>query len=394
MKSLQLFLLMAAALLAVVALRAMTPEARASFEAFERKAEGGDPEAMYRLSALLEKGYDSIAPDTLRSLSLLRRSASAGYAPAQNYLGYLYGEGRMVKADADSSRFWIMRAADAGDPKAAHNAAYMLLHPEGDGRDATADSLAVGYLRRAANTGLPQSQTLLADLYAEGRVLRADTARAVALYEKAIAHGFADAQLRLLNMMGLQWRRYDSAASLGEALRYLNMGAPVIAVEFLRNIGPAAPETARAYALLGHAYSRGLGVGYDHAKANEYFARAAQLGDPSAQFILAETLEIFPDALRTLLPDLDADDATMTPESLRAAAARAGVTDAAAATRRLLAQAETQVPTPAQDPNPNPTRAKARTPNQETPTPATKPTAAKAPSLGRGAVPPGSVSKL
>lgn len=394
MKSLPLFLLMAAALLAGVALRAMTPEARASFEAFERKAEGGDPEAMYRLSALLEKGYDSIAPDTLRSLSLLRRSASAGYAPAQNYLGYLYGEGRMVKADADSSRLWIMRAADAGDPKAAHNAAYMLLHSGSDGRDAAADSLAVGYLRRAADAGLPQSQTLLADLYAEGRVLRADTARAVALYEKAIAHGFADAQLRLLNMMGPQWRRYDSAASLGEALRYLNMGAPVIAVEFLRNIGPAAPETARAYALLGHAYSRGLGVGYDHAKANEYFARAAQLGDPSAQFILAETLEIFPDALRTLLPDLDADDATMTPENLRAAAARAGVTDAAAATRRLLAPAETQVPTPAQDPNPNPTRAKARTPNQETPTPATKPTAAKAPSLERGAVPPGSVSKL
>lgn len=339
MKSLPLFLLMAAALLAGVALRAMTPEARASFESFERKAEGGDPEAMYRLSALLEKGYDSIAPDTLRSLSLLRRSAAAGYAPAQNYLGYLYGEGRMVKADADSSRFWIMRAADAGDPKAAHNAAYMLLHPEGDGRDAAADSLAVGYLRRAADAGLPQSQTLLADLYAEGRVLRADTARAVALYEKAIAHGFADAQLRLLNMMGPQWRRYDSAASLREALRYLNMGAPVIAVEFLRNIGPAAPETARAYALLGHAYSRGLGVGYDHAKANEYFARAAQLGDPSAQFILAETLEIFPDALRTPLPDLDLDDATMTPESLRAAAARGGVTDAAAATRRLLAPA-------------------------------------------------------
>lgn len=341
MKSLPLFLLMAAALLAGVALRAMTPEARASFEAFERKAEGGDPEAMYRLSALLEKGYDSIAPDTLRSLSLLRRSASAGYAPAQNYLGYLYGEGRMVKADADSSRFWIMRAADAGDPKAAHNAAYMLLHPGGDGRDAAADSLAVGYLRRAADAGLPQSQTLLADLYAEGRVLRADTASAVALYEKAIAHGFADAQLRLLNMMGPRWRRYDSAASLGEALRYLNMGAPVIAVEFLRNIGPAEPETARAYALLGHAYSRGLGVGYDHAKANEYFARAAQLGDPSAQFILAETLEIFPDALRTLLPDLDldADDATMTPESLRAAAARAGVTAAATATRRLLAPA-------------------------------------------------------
>lgn len=322
--------------MAVLSVSSMTPEARRSFEAFGRRVGAGDPEAMYRMSVLLERGYDSIAPDTVRSLSLLRRAADAGYAPAQNYLGYLYGEGRMVCADADSARMWIRRAADGGDPKAAHNFAYMLLYPDGPARDAVADTVAVSYLRRAADAGLPQSQTLLADLYAGGRLLPADTAMARSLYESAISRGFADAELRLLNMMGPEWTRYDSPASLREAIRYWNMGAPVIAVEFLRNIGPAEPETARAYAMLGHAYSRGRGVPYDHRKANEYFARSALLGDPSAQYILAETLEIFPDVLRTLLPDLsEADAASLTPDALRESAAVAGVTDAGTAACRL-----------------------------------------------------------
>ena len=71
-------------LFSVMALRAMSPEARRSYEAFERKAESGDPEAMYRLSALLERGFDTIPADTARSVSLLKRSARAGYAPAMN----------------------------------------------------------------------------------------------------------------------------------------------------------------------------------------------------------------------------------------------------------------------------------------------------------------------
>ena len=52
---------------------AMTPEARRSFEAFESRAENGDPEAQYRLSAILERGFDTIPADSVRSLSLLRR---------------------------------------------------------------------------------------------------------------------------------------------------------------------------------------------------------------------------------------------------------------------------------------------------------------------------------
>ncbi len=398
MKSLLYTLLLLMALTSA----AMSPEARRSFLAFEQRAENGDPEAQYRLSAILEKGFDTIPADTLRSLSLLRRAANAGYAPAMNYLGYLYQTGfplpklsegesplspgqspsaveqsegespcspgqspsvvepceggspksLLIPQNPDSAQYWLHRAATAGDPKAAHNLAYLLLNPPAfsSGERAKPDSLAVIYLTQAAEAGLPQSQTLLADLCVQGRGVAPDTIRAIHLYESAIAAGFPDAELRLLNTIGPRITHFPPEEALSEALRYWNMGAPAIATTILLPLTEAStsftttetPTLARIYALLGHAYSRGRGVPYDHHKANEYFARAALLGNPSARFILAETLEIFPDALTTLLPDLTPQQTeTLTPDHLRAKAVLAGITTAEAATAAITAPALT-----------------------------------------------------
>ena len=314
---------------------AMTPEARQSFEAFERRAESGDAEAQFRLSAILEKGYDSIPADTARSLRLLRLSASQGYAPAQNYLGFLYSRGELLTANRDSALYWIRRAADGGDAKAAHNLAYMILN--GDRLTGEQDdTLALVYLERATEAGLPQSMTMLARIYEEGRLVEADTLRAVDLYERAIGKGFGDAQVRLLNLKGPEWKYLSSEQSLAEALRYWAMGAYTISTELAEQVGPADTQTARAYALLGHAYSRGLGVPYDHKRANEYFARAALMGNPAARFIIAETLEIFPDALSYLFP-AHSLPAAMTPAALRATAAAAGITTAEQAVAAITA---------------------------------------------------------
>lgn len=54
-------------------------------------------------------------------------------------------------------------------------------------------------------------------------------------------------------------------------------------------------QTPYALALLGEAYSKGMGVEYDHQKSLEYYYRAAEQGDPSASFIVAELLDFFPD---------------------------------------------------------------------------------------------------
>lgn len=315
-----------------------------SLREFTHRAESGDPEAMYRMSMLLEKGFDSLPADSVRAMDYLRRAAAADYPQAANYLGYLYQIGMNVPENPDSAAYWIVRAEKAGSTLAAHNLAFMLLRgPSADVsrimtllgcRAEKSDSVAIEYLLRAAGAGQPQSLTLLADLYAEGEKLTPDTTKAIDLYEKAILKKFPDAQYRLRDLMQSEWSLYDSATSLREAVRYWNMGAPAIAVDFLRQIGPESAETAHAYALLGYAYSRGYGVPYDHDLANQYFARAALLGNPSAQFVLAETLEIFPDALvgfMTALPD------SFTPESLRRSATKAGITNPAQALQRLLA---------------------------------------------------------
>ena len=323
-------------LVVVGASSAMTPQARKSFLEFERKAEAGDPEAMFRLSALLEKGFDSIPADTARSVSLLRRAAAADYPPALNYLGYLLRSGKILPADPDSALWYLRRAADLGDLKAAHNIAFLTLGPDASlPADSASAALALGYLRRAADGGLPQAETMLADLYARGQYLPLDSARAVALYEKAVARGFPDAQPRLLNLIGPGLNNLSSSEALAEAVRYWKLGAHAIAVEILSRIPSDAPEAARAYALLGHAASRGLGIPYNHRLANEYFARSAMLGNPSAAFILAETLEIFPDALESLFPDLPD---SMSPQALRQLAHRAGIDSPEQAVSALLSK--------------------------------------------------------
>lgn len=80
-------------LLATLTVSAMSPEARRSFAEFEKRVEAEDPEALYRMSVILEQGYDSIPRDSIRSISLLIKSAEKGFGEAQNYLGYLYRRG-------------------------------------------------------------------------------------------------------------------------------------------------------------------------------------------------------------------------------------------------------------------------------------------------------------
>ena len=58
-------------LLATLTVSAMSPEARRSFAEFEKRVEAEDPEALYRMSVILEQGYDSIPRDSIRYISLL-----------------------------------------------------------------------------------------------------------------------------------------------------------------------------------------------------------------------------------------------------------------------------------------------------------------------------------
>lgn len=329
----------------VATMFAATPEGRRAFRQFERRAENGDAEAQYRLATVLETGWDSVPADSVRALELMRRSAQAGFPPAMNYLGYLYGKGykvgdrELIPIDRDSSVMWLRRSADAGDPRAVSNLAYLLLNDTVSARSSEAhprtqaqnnadtpiksrayndthirshtsaynDSIAFVYLQKGASAQIPTAFSMLGDMYRDGRWVKRDTLKAAANYEAALEHGLGDAEARLIALMGHRWQRLpqDSAFNLG--LRYYAgyaPGAGVLLLERAAEIPDTIGIGARAMALLGDAYSRGVGVKYSHDKSLEYFALAALAGNPSAMYILAETLEVFPDALQDLSADL------------------------------------------------------------------------------------------
>lgn len=311
------------------------------------KAAAGDAKALYNLAMLHDIGFDSIPIDSLRSTLLYRLSAERGYAPAQNYLGFRYFNGEAVRQDVDSALFWMAKAAATGDAKAANNLGFLLANSDKVTRDYPQ---ALFWLTKAADAGLPAGLSQLADLYRQGLGCEPDTARAETLYTQAIQRGLHDAELKLLNMKGYQWLSLppDSALSLGKY--HYTHGAPVIGVTLFENVaaGKAGdnPHNAgadptlndsceyravtKALALLGDAYSRGLGVAYDHDRSVALYREAALRGEPSAEFVIAELLDIFPDAVEFDLPE----QANAAYWYERAAAG--GITDAATATSRLL----------------------------------------------------------
>ncbi len=303
---------------------------QSSLEEVRRKAAGGDAEALYHLSMIYERGFDTIPADSALSVRLLRQAAELGHTPAQNWLGYLYGletppgAPRLLPHRRDSALYWIRLAADAGDAKAANNLGYLLLEDaEAQGEDAdslSADRLreAAAYLSQAADAGLPAAITMLGSLYVGGRGVERDSVHADSLFNVALGKGFPDAQLHLLNLNGARWMDAPETERLAIAEHYAGLRAHVIATALLESltllpdyisaedsVSPAGPvlsleEQARAHTLLGHAYSLGLGTPYDHKASNRHFAVAALMGNPEAAAIFAETLDIFPDVMTSL----------------------------------------------------------------------------------------------
>lgn len=302
-----------------------------SFRKLEARGEANDPKALYDLAMVYERGYGPIEADSILSSRFLMRSAEAGFPAALNLLGFRYYKGEGVEKDTARALDLIQRAADAGDPKAFNNLGWLLAEGEGVERDY---AKAAYWLQRASDADLPVAMTQLADLYRQGLGVEKDSVQAVDLYTRAIAAGLPDAERKLLAMKYADYRRLppDEAVELGRY--YYSRRAPSIGVTLFEIA--AEHDNPTALALLGDAYSRALGVPYDYDKSLEYYFRAARAGNPSAQFVLGELLQMLPDALDTLpdtlVPDADERD----PYYWLQQASLAGIEDASTASRRLL----------------------------------------------------------
>ena len=259
----------------------------------------------------------------------LRERAEAGDAEAMNLIGYLLLSGdEGVERDLAEGLSWLVKAAGMGDVKAASNLGWLFI----DGSLVEQD-LAEGarWLRVAADKGLPVARSLLGDLYRDGRGVPQDSLVADSLYREAFEGGLADAGNKLAALNADRYAALE-APDLVEAGRYFYLrGAPSEGVKLF--YAAADKGNAEAMALLGDAYTRAVGVPYDYDLSLRYYVRAARAGNPSAQFVIGELLEIFPDALDGL-PEGEglSDDPSFWYEK----AAEGGVTDADTATKVLM----------------------------------------------------------
>ena len=345
---------------------AVARDAASRREAVRQVAEGaarGDAESLYQLSTLYAMGYDSIPRDTVRSLDLLIESARAGSVKGANLLGYKLIRGEGMERDFRAGMAWIERAARAGDPMAQSNMGYFLLQADSADYDPAA---AVVWLEKAAAGGVPEARSMLGDIYLEGIGVTPDTLRAEREYRAAYTLGLRDAAYKLASLYDAVGSDRTDRQLLEDGLFFYSGTAPQLGVAIFRRLAEASSADsvasvgaeaavdrcslqdsvadderalrARAKALLGDAYTRGRGVGYDHALSTRYYFEAACEGDPSAQFVIGELLDIFPDSLDSLLDDSTLPSDAATAPYWYERAASAGVRDAAEAMRRLLQQ--------------------------------------------------------
>lgn len=303
---------------------------RAAFTALQAKAESGDADALFRLSRVYEDGYADIPSDTLRADSLLIKAATLGNPSAQNYLGFKYYRGDRFPKDPHLALQWIQKAADAGDPKSFNNLGWLLMEGEGVEHDYKKASY---WLSRAADAHLPVAMSQLADLYREGKGVEKDTLRAETLYLDAVKGGLPDAQFKLLSMNRDRYLLLSPVEAIALGHEMHSAGAVVPAV-YLFGVAAEAGD-ADGYALLGDAYSRGEGVGYDYKLSLEYLWRGAIGGNPSAQFIIGELLEMFPDAWQELPEEIRPEGEKRNGKYWLEQAATQGVDNASEAARRL-----------------------------------------------------------
>lgn len=267
--------------------------------------------------------------DSADADSLLRLLADREYPPALNYLGYKY----FSRSDTATGLAMIRRAAALGEPRAYNNLGWLSL---GGSLGAPDYDAARRWFTLASDAGLPTAAAMLGDIYRDGLGIAADTLAADSLYRLAISRGLGDAQLRLIDLRYPYWQTLPADSLVALGLEQYTGRGPAVGVVMFRLAADAG--SPRAEALLGDAFSLGKGVEYSHRQSIIHFYRAALGGNPSAQFVIAELLDMFPDALLEIPDDALPDTARRIDDARYwyHLARQSGITDAARATDSLL----------------------------------------------------------
>lgn len=155
------------------------------WETLLQKAEDGDMEAQWEVADRYHDGCRDDNGDVLvkassaNAVEWFRKSAEAGYAPAQNNLGVMLGDGDGVDKDADLAIYWLKKAYRAGDSCAPQNVAMTY-------RDMGKFKRAIHWFNKCAVTGDDNAILQIGIHYFWGKGARKNYSKAVECFQKAI----------------------------------------------------------------------------------------------------------------------------------------------------------------------------------------------------------------
>lgn len=193
-------------------------------------AANGNPKAEYFLALSYAHGQ-GVAVDNIRAAQYMRKSADNGYAPAEAALGSFYAHGTGVQQDLAEAMRWYRKAAAQGNALAEYCLGYACAYGQGEPKDI---EQALKWWQQSAAQGEVYAENALGHFYLHGE-------------------GPGDTN-HINNTASAQW--------LLKAAR--------------QDYVPAMQD-------LAGLYESGSGVKKDFRQALQWYFRAAELGDASAQ---------------------------------------------------------------------------------------------------------------
>jgi len=244
------------------------------------------------------EGKHAIAFDEFKS------AASAGYPPAQGFLGYLYEKGQGTQSNISEAISWYQKAADQGVPNA--QVALGSLYERGVGVSQS-DSTAVSFYTKASDRNFPGGMIALGLMYERGKGIGKDASKAFELYKKASDAGQANGHYALSRAygvgIGVDKNLTEAEIFLRKAADMGNDAAQVtLGTQYMQGTGGLSknPEEAMvwfkkaseknyppAIYQMGAAYEFGFGVSKDIDTAKDYYTKAAKNGLKDAEVALS-----------------------------------------------------------------------------------------------------------
>ncbi len=272
---------------------------RRSFECYKKAASLNNPKALYKLGNLhchryqIEKGpeadqffWNSIPFNLREALRCYRKAASMNYRSAYTRLGRFSFIGAGTQRSYRDALYWYSKAAHLGSARAQHWVGYLYAHAPSFDSNETPSSLwdnvpldykkALTWFTKAAEQGEAKAQCWLGYFHAHGGLFfqawalsdnEHDLNKAVEWFEKATNKNDENA---------LKWLVHLSHV----AGNIINRPSEKI---FAWYMDAALKEHLLAKRLVGSCYEFGIGTQRNFKHAIEWYAKAAEAGDPFAK---------------------------------------------------------------------------------------------------------------